>query len=244
MPLKCETCGRQFSRNANLLRHILAVHVEKKRDVEDAEESDPEEIGEEAVADDEMPDASSEQSDEEEEAVEASDEEEEDEPDEDHDYWREIVATAAGNVDYDDPEELLKEPKLSEMVDEMRQIVEARMAFAEYMMNDDAVFHKITKAKTRNDDGDSDDEAEETGWNDKRFLLKRVVEKHIDVLNDESDIQDSDVEDEVDEDMGHSLGDQKIEAQAEQTERLQSLIQKNRNGINDSEGSDSDDDDA
>ena len=196
MAHNCKFCARVFSTSSNRIRHERLFHG----DVVEDEEEDNVSV-ESSDSDDD--DAKTEVSDEESVADEKEVSDEEMDSDDENDYWGEVIEKAASKIEVENPEKLLKEPYLSEMVDEMRQVVEKRIKFANYMQNKDAVYQKIETAKARHheDDDDSDDEeAEETGWNDKRFLLKRVIAEHLVVVGSaDSDDEDSDAEEAKDE---------------------------------------------
>ena len=211
----CDTCGREFSRNDNLQRHIASLHpsapigdspqkgagLGHRRDIfneapqydrESESDSEEEMEEEESVSDEE----------EEEEEGGADDQEmdQESEADKDPDHWRDIVIEAAGKMEYDEPADLLKEPHLSGMVNEMRQLVEGRLEFAAYIQNEDGIYDKIQKAKNRYEEDEDDEEVvQETAWHDKRFSLKHVIEDNLDAL-EESDDNESDAEQDAEDD--------------------------------------------
>ena len=204
----CTTCGREFTRNANLLRHIAALHPTAslgdspqegaglhERDIfgeisdegseseSDSEEEMEEEEDSESEAEDRQMDSDNDS-----------------EPDEQPDYWRDIVVEAAEKMEYDEPADLLKEPHLSGMVNEIRQLVEGRLEFANYIQKEDGIFDKIQKAKNRYEEDEDDEEVvQETAWHDKRFSLKHIIEEHIDAL-EESDDDESDAEQDAEDD--------------------------------------------
>ena len=164
MPDTCEHCGKIFSRHTNYRRHLSSMHGEEKEDSE--EESQHEDSNEE---------------------------EEDDEPyvenedvDEVKKYWRDIVSNAASKLDYDSDEDLLKEPLLSQMVDEMRKIVEHCLSFGNFMLSNSEIYEKIQRRKTHleNNDGPSDDDEEltETAWNDNRFRLRKVIKESFEII--------------------------------------------------------------
>ena len=176
-----------FSRKANLLRHMTSIHKTHYDNKEDENMDD--EIN------------YSENSSEEEISSESSDGDSSDD-DEEETYWREIVDEAADNLEFDNAEELLNEPLLSAMVDEMRQVVEKKLEFADHMKNENEIYARILLAKKRYKD-ETDEIAAQTAWNDKRFVLKKVITENMDIFeesdteeisNTEGDIEDSEAD--------------------------------------------------
>lgn len=119
-----------------------------------------------------------------------SEEEISDEEDGDTDYWREIIATACQGIEFEDPEDLLREPQLSHAVDAIRQLVENRLAFAAHIEYDNEVYERI-KAEMDRLDGLNEDDAQEAAWHNKRFLIKRVLAENLDVLKEEDEEEEN-----------------------------------------------------
>jgi len=68
-----------------------------------------------------------------------------------------------------------------------------RIKFVEYMNEDDEVYGKIQETgleyKERNLD---EDEANEKAWDDRKFLLKKLLRKYYNVIEEEIDGQSDD----------------------------------------------------
>ena len=192
MPDTCEHCGKIFSRHTNYRRHLKLMHGEEK---EDSEEESQHTEGKNEEEEDEEP-------------------EEVEDVDEVNKYWREIVSNAASKLEYDSDEDLLKEPLLSQMVDEMRKIVENCLSFGNFMLSNSEIYEKIQQRKTHleNNDGPSDDDEEltETAWNDNRFRLRKVIEEIIESSDGmEPKDEREEEEDEVNEALDKLVEEQK-----------------------------------
>ena len=217
MTIECIYCSRSFTRRANLLRHVSTLHPNVSAPKEDDSEEDPEidsddELDTESQIsnqDDDLQSNSSmstnENIDEELEneyqpsESEDSDSDSEDEDSSDtesltgSDYWGNMICTAAKSVDHDETEDLLHEPQLNEMVNAIRKIVQKNIKFANYMEHEDDIVDQIGKAVERHEnDGADKDAAEEAGWLDKRVLIKRKIQKHLDELEYIPDDEDGD----------------------------------------------------
>ena len=122
------------------------------------------------------------------------------------DYWENMICTAAESVDHDEPEDLLHEPQLSEMVNVIRKIVLKNIKFANYMENEDGIVDQIGKAVERHEnDGADKDAAEEAGWLDKRVLIKREIKKLLGELDCSSDEDDDTAEKEEDDKLDDEM---------------------------------------
>ena len=243
MTIACMYCGRSFSRNTNLMRHVTTMHPQAgvpesdsdESDVEndemeehqdkdknesmEADKSDSDDEHSEATLDDqeeESDDQEEEESDDQEEDSDDdkvsddqgdSDDEADDSDDQDSEsetesltgsgYWNELVCTAAKFVNYKESEDLLQEPRLTKMVDIIRQDVTSRIKFANYMENEDYLIDQIDKAITRHeDDGADPDEAKEAGWIDKRVFIKRKIKKYLPDIEEQEDSSDEENESE------------------------------------------------
>lgn len=119
------------------------------------------------------------------------------------------------------PEKYLKEPFLSELVDELREIVENTIEFANNMETD-SVYQCIEQTKFNRYQIDHDDDAAESAWLDKRFMLKRhVIMPYLDsIKEEEEDDDDKEQEDgEDEEEDGEKMeGDTKDEEDSEEEE--------------------------
>ena len=84
---------------------------------------------------------------------------------------------------YSDPSELLRDPLLSEFIEELRSIVESRMAFADAMQGGDDLYSKIERrTDSYEKDGCSSDEAAETAWNDLRIVVRNMLQENMDLF--------------------------------------------------------------
>lgn len=140
---------------------------------------------------------------EEEDENDSMDGEQSDEEEKDAGYWRDIIANTCKDIEFEKPEDLLREPLLSHVVDEMRKLVEKRLSFTAYMENNDDVYERISREENRLAAFDEDD-AQETAWHNKRFLIKRVLADNLDMFEKEEEEEDDeniDEDEEEDEDI-------------------------------------------
>ena len=178
MTFKCSKCGRQFTRKGNLKRHMHNIHPSDS-DSEEQEYSSQE--GSENASESTEND---------------SEEESGEEQMSDDDYWRQIIQEAGENFEFEHPENLLQEPYLSQIVDEIRQVVDRKLQFAEHMLHHDKIYARIKRAKKKyKDESDDEDDSDKMAWSDKRFLIKRMLANNLDVLREEE--ENSDDEDET-----------------------------------------------
>lgn len=253
MVVNCEHCGRSFSRQANLQRHMEALHPTVANESDDESESSGEdnqdllsnEAAEEQMSfEEETPnddgsdtddgassdgdeDRKRDQSVESDQSIESGQSIASDQSMESldgNDYWDEMIGYATKFVEYEEPKDLLHEPQLSEMVDEIRKAVTARVKFANYMENDDEIISQIQKAVNRHEvDGTDEEAAVEAGWLDKRVLIKREIKKRLaDIANDESDSDE-----ESDEASGESEEEHEGEEESAAKDYLKMIGQPN-----------------
>ena len=103
--------------------------------------------------------------------------------------WTIIVSKACGNVSFgpafEKPTDALKEPFLSEIVSEMANFVERRLLFANLIENSNEAYEKINDRIERfESEGMPRDEAANTAWHDRRFLLRKILAEHLDVVKE------------------------------------------------------------
>ena len=175
-----------FSRKGNLIRHMQSVHKSGYNADENDETMDEEENYSETESEEQTSSDSSE------------DDDESDEDDEETTYWREIIIEAADYVEFNEPKDLLHEPYLSALVEEMREIVEERLEFSNHMKKHNEIYERIIMAKKRYKD-ESEEIASQTAWSDKRFVLKQVIAENMDIF-DEIAETDENQEDTIEQD--------------------------------------------
>ena len=115
---------------------------------------------------------------EDEEEEEEEEEEKEEKDDEDKpDLWAKAVLYArvkTGNVS---KEKVVQEPYLSQFVSHMKDYVEDAFQFVK-QMEDNKEYKKIDEMIDRYEQDDYDrDEAVDTAWHNRRFLVKRIIEE-------------------------------------------------------------------
>jgi hypothetical protein len=120
---------------------------------------------------------------------------------EEQDYWETMIAETCREMELHkeikNPKELMKEPMLGEFLEELRQNIENKMKFADYMQNEDKVYKEIHSTAERYEEKDLDeDEAFEKAWNKRKYLLIRLLRDNLyivqDVLNENYEDSDED----------------------------------------------------
>ena len=141
--------------------------------------------------------------------VKSSDEEEGSEDDDnaekdEHKRWKYIISAAFNKVsfgpNFTEPEQIVKEPYLSEMVDAMGTVVRTHLQFATEMEHIDDTYEQINKLIARYEfkHGYDTKEAHQTAWHDRRFLIREVLEKNLDTVAEK--MKEDDSEDDTDDD--------------------------------------------
>ena len=151
---RCRFCERKFYSSSNRSRHEAQIHNNSKVDRADSEMED--------------------------------DENQEIESGED--YWSSLIVRTFDEMDLqseiENGNEILGEPILSQFLEELRENLEKRMKFAQYMEEEDETYREIQNTANQYKDLDSD-EAFEKAWNERKYLLKRLLRDHMDVIEDE-----------------------------------------------------------
>jgi len=116
--------------------------------------------------------------------------------------WSSIIAAACEDVSFGSPftkpEDVLKEPYLSDLVSAMSNFVEQRLQFAREMESDDSLYEQINNRIDRLENDDFPrDEAAMTAWHDKRYHVRKILADHLDVIQQEM-FDDSDEDDNED----------------------------------------------
>jgi hypothetical protein len=129
-----------------------------------------------------------------EEMSEKDDSESGDETDEETDkesvYWRELIEKAAlsMNLKFDDPKELLLEPILGEIVDNIRKQAEHYIEVSNYLEDTDKTYKTIINRSERYlKDGYNDEDALVTAWHECKFVIRNHIAKNIDLFEDEDE---------------------------------------------------------
>ena len=176
----CRFCAIQFYSNFNRRRHEMRVHQkEVQEEVEDydtdhsastnSQDSDNNQNRKEDIFDD-KDDTDSEKS---------SDSEE--------NYWSELIIETCREMDLKNeiksPKDVLFEPMLSRFLEELRDNIDKRMKFADYMNSHDKIYQEIQNTVERYERNDlEEDEAFEKAWNERKYLLKRMLKDNLDVI--------------------------------------------------------------
>ena len=199
----CQYCNQRFYSKFNLHRHQLRFHralMEFGQEInemeseigsqnsDNAEESEEKDIFDEDGSDSQR-----------------SEKEEESESEDDYDHWQVLINETFKEIglhkEIKNPKEILREPLLSEFLEELRENLETRMKFADYMQNEDKVYQEIQNTAERHSRKDlEEDEAFEKAWDDRKYLLKRLIRDNLDVIKsamEESASEDSEDEQDV-----------------------------------------------
>ena len=101
------------------------------------------------------------------------------------DIWRDIVSEACSEFKNElltRADQVLLEPFLSEFIEHMKEYVEENFRFVK-MMEQDAQYEKIDNMIQQFEEEDYDrEEAADSAWHNRRFLVKRMIEDNIDLV--------------------------------------------------------------
>ena len=158
MTRTCSYCSREFSSSSNRLRHEQLFH---KKTMAESEHSD-----DERSEDGHDSDGSEH---------------------EDEDRWAETIEYACEQCEIT-ADQVLVEPYLSQFVEHMKVYVEERFQFVKTMESDEH-YEKIHENIDRFMDQEAYDreEAVDTAWHNRRFLIKRIIEEHKELLTEKDD---------------------------------------------------------
>ena len=190
MDNQCQTCGRIFTRSDNLKRHFRIMHPAEQL-ASEVDESDNVTIESETEIDEQESDSDE---------TKSSDESDAEEPD----HWRDVIAESIRRFgsNYDDHKMLLHDPLLSEFIEEMRQVVQRRLEFADAIRDGDSLYSKIERRIEKYEGDDySSEEAAETAWNDMRIVMRNLIRDNLDLFNEHNDNVDEEEEEEEEEDI-------------------------------------------
>ncbi len=199
----CRFCDIQFYSNFNCRRHELRVHQKEMKEMEDNDSDHSSSTGSQDSSDtqDRRKDILDEQDDTESEKSSESGEH----------YWSELITEICREIELKNeikyPKEVLFEPMLSRFLEELRDNLDSRMKFADYMKNHDKVYQEIQNTAERYERKElEEDEAFEKAWNDRKYLLKRMLRDNLDViektLDESSDHSEEEEEEEDQENYG------------------------------------------
>ena len=175
----CRYCNQQFYSSSNRRRHELYVHQKKglvKMEDYDYQESN---------------NSSQESNDTEKSVKDVLDEEGSDSesPENEEDYWATLIIKTCREMDIgkeiEKPKDILNDPILSEFLEELRENLDGRMKFAEYMQIHDKVYQEIQDTAEHYSRKDIEEsEAFEKAWNKRKYLLKRLLRDNLDVIKE------------------------------------------------------------
>ena len=183
----CQYCHQRFYSSFNLHRHQLRFHralmefAQEDQEINDMESEtgsqDSNNINEDETND--APESEDETNDE--------PKSEEFDTDDEYDYWQILINETFKEMglhkEIKNPKEILLDPILTEFLEELRENLEGRMKFAEYMQNQDKVYQEIQNTAERHSRKDLDeDEAFEKAWNERKYLLKRLIRDNLNVI--------------------------------------------------------------
>jgi hypothetical protein len=183
----CTVCSRVFSSSSNRHRHEKFFHGQVgngRQDFNEDEEAprynfgQPDVISGDRSEDDTM-------SDEEGKSEKSKEENESDDATDQNDYWLNVISDALDNYDMQIPtaEDIAKEPYLSDFVNAMKLVVEEQIQFVKHMEEEDELYQKINETIERYESNDYDrEEAVDAAWHDRRFLMRRVIEDNMNMI--------------------------------------------------------------
>jgi hypothetical protein len=200
--ITCNTCSRVFSSSSNRHRHEKFFHgqVGNGRKIFNEDEESPrynfgqpdvipgERIEEDPVSDEDVK------------SVKSSDSEEPDSDPKKRNYWLNIVSDALDNYDIQIPtaEDIVKEPYLSDFVNLMKIVAEEQIQFVKYMEEEDDLYRKINETIERYESNDYDrEEAVDAAWHDRRFLIRRVIEDNMNLVETQWEEEHKDDNDDI-----------------------------------------------
>jgi hypothetical protein len=110
------------------------------------------------------------------------------------DLWPQIISDACDTVQFSLPlkhaDQLLRDPFLDEFVDQMKSVVEKRVDFVKAMDSDEG-YGKIDSTIQQFESDDYDrTEAVDAAWHARRFLVKKIIKEHIDIVEKAFDLED------------------------------------------------------
>ncbi len=192
----CKYCDHQFYSSSNRRRHKLHVHQRggllTMEDIDDqvsntsSQNSDNTEEPEKDIFDEDGSDSQ------------RSEKEE--------DHWATLIMETCREMDIGKeivkPKDILNDPIFSEFLEELRENLDSRMKFAEYMQVHDKVYEEIQCTAERYARKDIEDsEAFEKAWNKRKYLLKRLLRENLavvkEVMEEGSDTEQQEAEDHV-----------------------------------------------
>jgi hypothetical protein len=133
-------------------------------------------------------------------SVKSSDSEEPDSDPKKRNYWLNIVSDALDNYDIQIPtaEDIVKEPYLSDFVNLMKIVAEEQIQFVKYMEEEDDLYRKINETIERYESNDYDrEEAVDAAWHDRRFLIRRVIEDNMNLVETQWEEEHKDDNDDI-----------------------------------------------
>ena len=189
----CRFCHRKFYSSSNRHRHETYFHkmVSKQHEIKD-ESFDSQPSG--VISDNEENEV----------PTDSEKQNEEKEQEEDQDHWEMLIDETCREMniqkEIQNSKDILVDPILGEFLEELRQNLESRMKFAQYMEDHDKIYQEIQTTAERFRQKDLDeDEAFEKAWNKRKYLLKRLLRDNLNiienVMNETDDEENSEVED-------------------------------------------------
>ena len=167
----CRFCNRRFSSNSNRHRHESQFHSKEI----DKNNCNMDENNEEQEAEDTDSDSQN--------------------------HWPTLIQEICEKMDLQteisEATEVLVEPLLTEFLEELRENLEKRIKFVDYMKEEDKTYQEIQSTADQYN-GLDEDEAFEKAWNDRKYLLKRLIREHIEVI--ENVLENNNEEGDEDED--------------------------------------------
>ena len=186
----CSHCSKAFANSSNRSRHERLFH----RQMESPENDQQEDMQEDQSPEEVPP------SDNESDEGALSDDDQDDEG-KTNEQWRRILKMAKERLPAEVGADALKMPYLSELVDNVKDIVEDLVQFAQTMQDDEETYGKISARIEEYEEKDYErDEAVDQAWLNSTFLIKRIAQKNADIFNDDERMQSDDSENDEDSD--------------------------------------------
>ena len=100
-------------------------------------------------------------------------------------FWRDVIISAYVKLGttYAHPEDAAREPFLGELVDAVREVVDHHVAAAGFFEHKDKTYDAIQGSiEDYEEKGLSPEEANEAGWSERRFLIRDIIKRNLDIF--------------------------------------------------------------
>ena len=173
----CNYCNRKFSSSSNRVRHERIFHKLLKMSGGSIHPDDNDDPFHSATNQSDEDDTDTDEDDKEENDKEENDKEDDESDEDGDDRWDEVLTAAKAEYG-ESSDNVFVEPYLSQFVEHVKNYVEERMQFVKDMEFDQC-YEKINKAVEKYvQQGYDRKEAVDAAWNDRRFLVKQIMEAY------------------------------------------------------------------